>query len=168
MAECDVCRCEGQPIVATRRLHSAEREEKIKDAVWSTSRVTLHFVDFREHDVAVCAACRRAARAFYLRPFIPVAVTLVAYLAWLALQPIVAPNVSPVWTVVPALVPLLLLITAPGRVRRRYGLGERQFGEQPLRMFSLDSYLIMCLTRQHPERVYWTPKWFQYFERRFQ
>lgn len=167
MAICDICGCEGEERLRTRRLYSALREEDLKDAAWATSRVTLHFSDFREHDVLVCGRCRREAWSFYLRPFVPFAVTLALWGVWALLQPLVAPDVHPGYIVWPALVPLLLLLVAPSVVRRRYGMGEVGFGETPLRLFSLDSYLIYRLTRENPDRVYWTPRWYRYYSSRF-
>lgn len=164
---CDICGCEAQS-VTLRRLYSAEREEDRKDAAWATSRVVLHFSDIQEHEIRVCAKCRREARRFYLVPFIPFLVTLVAWVIWLAVQPVLAPDADPKYVLLPGLIPLVLLLLAPGAVRRRYGMGEVQFGETPLRMFSLDNYLIYRLTLRNPTRVYWTPKWYRYFSERFQ
>ena len=167
MATCDLCGGAAAG-AATRRLYSAEREEKLKDAVWSTSRVTLHLSDFREHDVAVCGACRRAAWRWYLGPFLPGVIALALWGVWLAVQPHVAPQAAPEYIALPALVGVVLILRAPLVVRRRYGLGERGFGETPLCFFSLHSYIIRRLTDQHPERVYWTPRWYRYYRERFQ
>jgi len=166
LAQCDIC---GGKVVGrqvTRKLYSAQRLDKIKDAAWATSRVTLHFSDFREHDVLVCRRCRREALRFYLRAFVPFAVTAALWTAWALLQPVVAANVPVGYVLLPALVPLILLLSAPSIARRRYGMGEVQFGETPLRMFSLDNYLIYRLTQENPDRVYWTPKWYRYYESR--
>ncbi|NLD73988.1 MAG: hypothetical protein GX649_14900 [Chloroflexi bacterium] len=169
MEPCDICGCateEGR--ATTRRLYSAEREEKLKDAAWSTSRVLLHLSDFQQHDVLVCAKCRREAWRWYLQPFLPFLVSLAVWGAWVLLRPLVAPGAGPQYVIVPALLVLVLLIAAPATVRRRYGMGEKGFGETPLRLFSLDNYLIKRLTEKHPNRVYWTPKWYRYYSRRFQ
>jgi len=166
-AACDLCGREAvEPV--TRRLYSADREEEPKDAAWSTSRVTLHLSRLQPHDVVICRACRAAARRWYLRPFLPFAVALLAWAAWIALQPRVAPDVAPEWLALPGLLVVALLIRAPLVVRRRYALGERNFAETPLTMFSLDCYAIRILTDKHPHRVYWTPRWWRYYSRRFQ
>ena len=166
MTTCDVC---GQEAVGaiTRRLHSAEREEELKDAAWSTSRVTLHLTDIRQHDVIVCAACRRAARKWYLGPFAPFLMSLVACGLWLALQRVVAPGIRPEYLLLPGILVMVLLFRALRLVRRRYGMGERSFGETPLRLFTLDSYVIRRLTDQHRRRIYWTPRSYRYYSRRF-
>jgi len=167
VSPCDICGCEMEGPFVTRRLYSARREEDPKDAAWATSRVTLHFSDFQTHEVMVCSRCRGDARRFYLLPILPGLVTACLWFLWIGLQPILAPNVSPEYVILPVSVPLVLLIWARHRIRRRYGMGERGFGETPLRMFSLDNYLIMKLTEQHPSRTYWTPKWYGYYRARF-
>jgi hypothetical protein len=165
---CDICGCaEEAGKTSTRTLYSAQREEKLKDAAWSTSRVTLHLTDFRSHEVLVCAKCRREAWRWYLMPFLPFAVSLAVWAAWTYLRPFLAPNSDPMWVVLPGLVVVLLFLGAPGAVRRRYGMGEKGFGETPLRLFSLDNYLIKRLTEANPDRIYWTPKWYRYYSQRF-
>ncbi len=164
---CDLCGREAIDPV-TRKLYSADREEKLKDATWSTSRVTLHLSRIQPHDVVICAACRRDARRWYLGPFAPFLVALLAWGAWLLLKPAIAPHIASEWLALPGLVVLALLIRAPLVVRRRYGLGERGFAETPLILFSLDNYAIRLLTDQHPNRVYWTPRWYRYYSKKLQ
>ncbi len=168
MSVCDVCGRESEGPFVTRRLYSARREEDLKDAAWATSRVTLHFSDFQTHDVQVGPECRREARRFYLLPAVPALVSAVLYLIWVSAQPSLAPRVAAEYVVLPVLVPVVLFFWGRHRIRKQYGMGETGFGETPLRMFSLNSYLIMRLTEVNPSRTYWNPKWYKRYRDRFE
>ncbi len=164
---CDICAQSAGPF-EERRLYSARREEKRKDATWSTSRVVLHLGDFKAETIRVCPECRRRATWFYLGPVLVAVALLVLAVLWFFIAPLIASNLDDAHRVWPFLIPVIAIFSVRPYIRHKAGSPDANLAENPVEMFSLDFYLVTRLMEKHHDRIYWTAKSYKRYKKKFQ